>query len=296
MNKHLTIALLTAGYASLVLTTAAGATQTAPIHNDEVPPSPVAQASPVAEPSASCLDDLRDFNAKIEKDGYWLGGSAFGYGFPAGGWGFGYGYPMGAYRPPAGIGFQNARPGYEIRALLASANILAREGRQQACEDVLSATGSIYGKYLADMHDDNAKLVNGPAWRQQQIAAALPIAGTTTSVRSDQLIGTELRNHSDQGLGSVDDIVLSPTTGTIAYLIVGRGGIFGLDKNYVPVPWSDIKATPNMNILVLDSTTSAMDDAPGVRKNQILTPAQYAETSRKVDDYWKVHIAKKITD
>ena len=117
------------------------------------------------------------------------------------------------------------------------------------------------------------------------------------SVRSDQLIGTELRNEKDQSLGSVDDIVMSPVSGKVAStLVIGRGGIFGLDRKYVPVPWGDIQATPNMNMLVLDSTKVAMDDAPTVRKNQIFTPEQYTATSQAVEDYWKVHIVKKVND
>ncbi|MCW6512388.1 PRC-barrel domain-containing protein [Lichenifustis flavocetrariae] len=279
-----------AALAGMMLTTSIAVAQTPSV---AAPVASSAQDASTIQPSASCLNDLRAFNAKIDKDGYWLGGGD-GYGYPTGGWGFGYGYTMGAYVPPIGLGYQNARPGYEIRTLLSSANILARQGQQQSCENVLATTDAIYKRYVAEMHEDSAKIVNGPAWRQQQIAAALPIAGMTMSVRSDQLIGTELRNQSDQALGSVDDIVLSPTTGKIAYLVIGRGGIFGLDKDYVPVPWGYIQATPNMNMLVLDSTEVAMDDAPDVRKNQFFTPEQYAETSKKVDDYWKVHIVRKV--
>jgi hypothetical protein len=76
----------------------------------------------------------------------WLGGS-----------GYGYGYPMEAYGlfgpgPGAGAGYPTARSGYELRTLVASANILARQGQQQPCEDVLAATRNIYKVYVADMH------------------------------------------------------------------------------------------------------------------------------------------------
>lgn len=279
--------------AALMLATSAAAAQTPPASGGTATASTAPDSA--TKPAEACLTDLRAFNAKIDKGGYWLGGGD-GYGYPTGGWGFGYGYTMGAYVPPIGLGFQNARPGYEVRSLLSSANILARHGLQQPCEDVLATTQAIYDRYVTDMHDESAKIVNSPDWRQQQIAAALPISAMAMSVRSDQLIGTELRNATDQSLGSVNDIVLSPSTGKIAYLVIGRGGIFGMDKDYVPIPWGDLQATPNMNMLVLDSTKVAMDDAPSVRRNQIFTPAQYDETSKKVDDYWKVHIVKKVND
>ena len=243
------------------------------------------------KPAETCLNDLRAFNTKIDKGGYWLGGSDYGYGYPAGGWGMGYGYAMGGYRPPRGVGYQNARPGYEIRVLVSAANILAHQGKEQPCQDVLATTNAIYKQYAVDMRDGKSEMTDGPGWRQQQIAAAQPVADRTMSTRSDQLIGTEVRNQKDESLGSVDDLVMSPTTGKIAYLIVARGGLFGFDQNYVPVPWTDIKATPNMNLLVLDTSKSAMDGAPEVKHNQFLTTEQYAETSQKVDNYWKTHLA-----
>ena len=211
--------------------------------------APSSDASTV-KPAETCLTDLQTFNTRMDKAGYWLGGSGYGYGYPAGGWGEGYGYPtMGGYQSDMGDGYQNARPGYDIRTLVSAANILAHQGKEQPCQDVLAATNVIYNQYATAMRDGKSKMVDGSGWRQQQIAAALPIADRTASMRSDELIGTEVRNQKDESLGSVDDLVMSPTTGKIAYLIIARGGLFGIDQKYVPVPWTDIKATPNMNLL-----------------------------------------------
>ena len=41
-------------------------------------------------------------------------------------------------------------------------------------------------------------------------------------IRSDELLGDPLRSLQDIALGTVDDLVMSPKTGKIAYLVIGR--------------------------------------------------------------------------
>jgi sporulation protein YlmC with PRC-barrel domain len=234
------------------------------------------------KPAEKCLGDLRAFDSQMEKDGYWLGGT-----------GYGYGYRMGGYPGAIAAGYQNARPGYEVRTLVASATILAQNGQQQPCEDVLATTRNIYKLYVADLHSKGVPMEDMSGWRQQQIAAAQPVAGQNISLRSDELLGTDVRSARNEALGSVDDLVLSPQTGKIAYLVIGRGGFFGIDEKYVPVPWEDFKLTPNLKLLVLDTTKATMDAAPQVNHDQYTTPAQFQQQSQKVDAYWKAHLSNK---
>jgi hypothetical protein len=138
----------------------------APPAND--PPREIKAA---ARPAALCLTDIRAFDDQMEKDGYWLGGSGYGFGYPLGG--IGYGDPT----LPANSAdtVQNARPGYEVRVLLASATILADNGQQRACESVLATMRQAYAVYVADLHEQGLRTADGPAWQQQQIASAQPV-------------------------------------------------------------------------------------------------------------------------
>jgi sporulation protein YlmC with PRC-barrel domain len=211
-----------------------------------------------------------------------------------GGYGYEYGYPMGARptTPATGYqGYQDARPGYEVRILVASANILARHGQQQACENMLATSRDIYKVYVADLHSGKMPMADVPVWRRQQIAAAHPVTATDTSYRSDELVGTDVRTPQDDALGSVEDLVMSPQTGKIAYLVIGRGGIFGIDEKYVPVPWAAFKITPAANLLVLDTTKAAMDTAPQVSSDQFAATGHFDQESQKVDAYWKAHLS-----
>ena len=82
--------------------------------------------------------------------------------------------------------------------LFASANILAQNGQQQSCEDVLATTRDVYKLYAANMHSSGLGMVDVPGWRQQQIAAAEPVTSKSGSFRSDELLDTEVRSASVQ--------------------------------------------------------------------------------------------------
>jgi sporulation protein YlmC with PRC-barrel domain len=275
------------GLATAALAAGSAATANPPAANE---------TASATKPAEKCLADLRAFDSQMQKDGFWLSGSGYGYGYPMmGGYGFGYGYPMRGGAMATQTGYRDVRPGYDVRTLIAAANILARSGQQQACEDLLATTQNTYKLYVADLKSGKTSISAEPDWQQRQVAAATPVTAKDTSFRSDQLIGTEVRNPQNEALGSIDDIVMSPQTGKIAYLVIARGGIFGIDESYVPVPWEDFKVTPNASLLVLDTTKSTMEAGPRVSHEQFATPGQFDQESQKVDAYWKANLSSKGT-
>ena len=112
--------------------------------------------------------------------------------------------------PLCGAGLLQWAPGYEVRVLIAAANILARHGQQQPCEDVLTATRGVYQRYLSDMRQEGGPPADMPGWRKREIAAAVPVMGSNVAFRSDELLGVEVRSPDDVALGSVDDLALIP--------------------------------------------------------------------------------------
>ena len=257
----------------------------------------------------------------MEKDGYWLGATGYGYGYPIGGYGgFGYGYglPMGEHPAAAPIGDHIAvvtapevggistrrrpRPvtimcGRATRSESSSPPPTSSRdtANSRRARSVLATTRDIYKVYVADMHSGRVPMADVPGWRKQQIAAAKPVTDKNTSLRSDQLIGIEVRDPKDEALGSVDDIVMSPTTGKIAYLVIARGGIFGIGELYVPVPWADFKVTTSVSLLVLDATKGTMAAAPAVNYEEFATHGHFDQESQKVDAYWKTHLSNIST-
>ena len=51
-----------------------------------------------------------------------------------------------------------------------------------------------------------------------------------------------------------------------------------------------------MNLLVLDTTKVSLNGAPRVSKDQFATPGQFDPESRKIDTYWKAHLAGTSTN
>ena len=256
-------------------------------------PSSSEVVTPVAKPGQTCLSDVAAFNTQMEKDGYWQ--DSYGLGMGAGlgmGDGLRHGVPMDGERSASAAGYRNIRPGYEVRTLVAAATILARKGQQQPCEDVLATTRDVYKVYLADRNSGGTPMSDRPDRRLQQIATAQPVTGVSASFRSDELLGTNVFNLQNEALGSVDDLVMSPQSGKIAYLVIARGGFFGIDEKYVPVPWDDFKATAKMGMLVLDAPKSALDGAPQVSSDQFATTGNFDQESGKVDAYWKAQLSK----
>lgn len=263
------------------------------------PPAVAAPASskvgsqPMAtKPADTCMVSVRDFTAEMSKKGYWMGASDYGYGYPMYGAGYGYGYdtlPGGPGTSGAGS-YATARTGYDIRILVSSANILAKSGNRKGCEEVLASARVLYARYAADLHDRGMSFADRPDRQQRQIAAAQSVTGQDAAFRYDRLLEADVVSPGDETLGSVQDLVTDPQNGKIAYVVISRGGLFGIDASHTPVPWSAFKATSNGSLLVLDTTKAVLAAAPQARSDQFTKAGQFDAESQKVDSYWAAHV------
>lgn len=261
-----------------------------------------------------CLEDIQQFRARMDEDGYWLSGAG-------GRWGWGVGPragtgPMTATEgtetaaPPPGQPIPDATtpgaagaepwgrsltglnsPSYQIRGLLTGARILAIRGEQQACDATLAELDEIYGEFVEQAQTAGIEPDAVVNWRQESLLAAQPVQQfDLAGLNVDDITGTEIRNPQDEQLGTVDDVLVAPD-GTVLYLIVSRGGFLGLGEEHVAIPWEGLKATPGLNTFVLEIDESVMEQAPTVDADQFALPEVYEERRQEIDDYWQQHMA-----
>lgn len=265
-----------------------------------------------------CLDDLHQLGQKMRDDGFWL----TGYRSPSNYWGA-YG-PMGpgaagygAGPPPASTTGDSAQqapqsqaadtgettqpaqaaqpwgnvewrvtPGWQIRTLYSAANVLGQQGDQQTCEAVSGKLRQLYQHYVEQLREADVEPGAVTSWRERQLVGAAPVTELGT-VRINNVIGTDVWNGNDQQLGSVDDVVMSQRSGKIAYVVVAYGGFLGIGDSYVPVPWEQFKATPGLNVLVLDADQDTLAKAPQATPAQIAQSDPESGIRDRVRSYWQ---------
>jgi hypothetical protein len=103
---------------------------------------------------------------------------------------FGYGYPMDGYPAGSATGYRDVRPSYELRILIASANILAQRGEQQLCKGELSTIRDVYKTYVVDMRGNGMPEMDRQSTQQKRIAprsrsqrGPMPFVPTNCSAR-----------------------------------------------------------------------------------------------------------------
>jgi sporulation protein YlmC with PRC-barrel domain len=257
-----------------------------------------APATLTGEVAEQCLDQLSIFTERMAEDGYWFAGYRAGWG------GTGYATPPPARvdmpRPPvaeepaaaAELGPWGARgwpisPSFELRTLQSAAAVLAYRGDAEGCNFVNGRLQQIYDEYVMQLEEAGVEPGELALWRQEQIAAAVPVGKAEDVLSVAEITGTEVRSPQDGHLGTVEDVVMAPENDAIDFVIVGRGGFFGFAEDYVAVPWEALWVTPGLETFILDATEEKVANAPSVDPERERTRAMHAQWADEIEAYWQ---------
>lgn len=88
-------------------------------------------------------------------------------------------------------------------------------------------------------------------------------AFTGTLVAANRkIIGATVKNPDGETLGTVDDLMVDPTSGRVYYAVMSFGGILGLGKQYYPVPWELVASEPSQEAFVVNMDKARLESAP----------------------------------
>ena len=104
------------------------------------------------------------------------------------------------------------------------------------------------------------------------VAAQTPAPQTTAKgtnlPRASKLIGTDVENAQGEDLGKIEDVVLDPQDGRVAYAVLSFGGFLGLGEKFFAVPWSALAAKAGEDdTLILNVDKEKLKNAPGFNKS-----------------------------
>ena len=60
-------------------------------------------------------------------------------------------------------------------------------------------------------------------------------------IASDRIEGTLVRRPNGEKIGKIKRLMIDKASGTIAYVVMSFGGLFGLGDNHYQIPWSSLR-------------------------------------------------------
>ncbi|MBC7365810.1 MAG: PRC-barrel domain-containing protein [Undibacterium sp.] len=92
-------------------------------------------------------------------------------------------------------------------------------------------------------------------------------------------MGLTVRNHQDEEIGSVDNLIVDIVAGWTVAVIVSTGGFLGMGDTLSVIPPTALRFTEEDDRLRLDTGKEALANAPVLK--QAIGPTSRSETIRK---------------
>jgi sporulation protein YlmC with PRC-barrel domain len=80
-------------------------------------------------------------------------------------------------------------------------------------------------------------------------------------IRADRLTGQVVRARGDERVGRIDDLAVNVNDNRIEYVIVSRGGLFGIGADQVAVRWNQIQPDQQERVVRFQGTEAELQQA-----------------------------------
>src|SRR4051812_17802712 len=81
-------------------------------------------------------------------------------------------------------------------------------------------------------------------------------------------IGRPVRNSAGATIGRIEDVVVNPDTGAVAFGILSSEGWIGTGDRYFAVPWNLLGFSVNRDYVLLDVDKNVLERAPSFDRSQ----------------------------
>ena len=86
---------------------------------------------------------------------------------------------------------------------------------------------------------------------------------SNSPVKASSIIGTKVVDPKAESLGDIKEIVIDPSTGRVAYVVVSFGGFLGMGEKLFAIPFSSFEYNLANNEYVLHVPKERLENAPG---------------------------------
>jgi sporulation protein YlmC with PRC-barrel domain len=117
--------------------------------------------------------------------------------------------------------------------------------------------------------------------------AMLSSAITPQVVTAAEFKDIPLTNAAGDDLGEIEDILIDPNSGRIAYVVVHHGGFLGMGEDVFAIPYEAARAVPGQEKMVVDITEEQLRGAPKFNRSD-RSPLGQRAWAQSVHSYYDV--------
>lgn len=85
-------------------------------------------------------------------------------------------------------------------------------------------------------------------------------------VEAITLLGSPVRNNEGTDVGRIEQLLINPDDGQIAYAVVAVGGSLGFSETSIAIPWNAVKVARDKDAVVLTVRREVLEKAPRVEE------------------------------
>ena len=110
---------------------------------------------------------------------------------------------------------------------------------------------------------------------------------TAQLISADKVEGTVVYNPAGDKVGSVSNIMIDKISGRVAYAVLSAGGILGIGKEAIALPWEVLTYNTDKGGYVVDVDHAKLEEAPQMVSGD-LSQLENREFEKHIHDYYNI--------